>query len=829
MEAQPVPRTIEFTPSGQRITVDFGRLRNAVIEFLELYADEPLVGPDFISLIGESDGETRFAQLLTAAKCGGDPDSFLASVLSQLAAADGESPIRVDVNGVVLPYHLVLAVLEKVIPGDELFNIKKVRRLEKLTNTKIPDAEREALQRVLDLYPVRLSSHVIRQMRLSPNVAYQYMPFADELDPEGLSHTWVGQFHRGVIEQMYRNRVIFVLNMSCPVYCRFCFRKHKECRTQKAPTQKHVDLGVAYIRECPEIKEIVLTGGDPFMNRPTLTRAVDRLGNIPHVQVLRLATRSLSYHPSLFTARDGFWLDYLTRKQLELQQKGKRIEVATHFIHPDEISVQSLDAISELTGNGVPVYVQTPILGGCNDSGEVMADLFAKLRSAGAEMHYIFMPCSPIQGNARYTSQLSRGFEVASYLRAHLSDRALPHLVTATSIGKIDWGTNGWVVEKDRKDPRWVWMRTPYTLEFFASFAPILDLSHVARENSGGTLDAMFMAETGDSRWMLEPSEEQALSRAYLERSRFPAAEARDALVDLQTRARELQPPLSIVATGSDTMSRPHETRVELDCDATDQEVTANLASIAEDRRVSDVVLYSRRDPLHSPHRVGSLIERLAELPHVTAVRLRSQSLVGEPEAISDGMIKRLTSWNRLSVVRPLRLEVETMLLHPSELEASHARVVRSLRRRGITVYNITPLLAFINDSEDEMASLCAECRRLGIEMHHVVVAGAPIQDAWSRRYPIHVSQIVDISSHLRRTASGRELPRFVVRTELGEVDLGLTAEVLSTNKNGRTLLRLLAFDLEYYRSLQRDFTPPKGTKFDTDGHPIVAVCGLVA
>ena len=172
---------------------------------------------------------------------------------------------------------------------------------------------------------------------------------------------------------------------------------------------------------------------------------------------------------------------------------------------------------------------------------------------------------------------------------------------------------------------------------------------------------------------------------------------------------------------------------------------------------------------------------------------------------------------------------MEIQLLHSSELDPRHARLVRSLARRGVTVYNVTPLLAGINDGEDEVANLTARCRRLGIEMHHVVVAGSPVQEGWSRRHPIHVSQVVDISSHLRRTASGRELPRYVVRTELGEVDLGLTATVLSSDKKGRSRLKLLAYDHDYYRSLQPDFTPPEGTKFDAAGHPIVSVCGLVA
>jgi len=69
MESPTVPRAIEFTPSRQRVTVDFGRLRDTIIEFLEFYANEPLVAPDFKSLIREGDGETRFAQLLGATSC----------------------------------------------------------------------------------------------------------------------------------------------------------------------------------------------------------------------------------------------------------------------------------------------------------------------------------------------------------------------------------------------------------------------------------------------------------------------------------------------------------------------------------------------------------------------------------------------------------------------------------------------------------------------------------------------------------------------------------------------------------------------------------------
>ncbi len=828
METQNATLLFEEGLPRSPVEIDPTEIESRVIEFLELYADEPLVDASFKTIVGEGDGESRFARLLGATRYGGNPRGFFSDTLAQLKRPGGGEPTRVIIGGVELPTQLVLAILEVLIPGDEIFNVKTVRRLERLTNTKVPDREREKIQTVLDLYPVRLSSHIIRQMRLSPNVAYQYMPFAGELDEQGLDHTWVGQFHRGVIEQMYRNRVIFVLNMSCPVYCRFCFRKHKECRTQKAPTQKHVDLGVTYIKECPEIKEIVLTGGDPFVNRPTLTRAIDRLGSIAHVETLRLATRSLSFHPALFFANDGFWLNYLTRKQIEFRQKGKRIEVATHFIHPDEVSVQSLEAISELVSSGVPVYVQTPLLGGCNESGEVMSELFAALRGAGAEMHYIFMPCSPIHGNARYVVPLSKGIEAAAFLRGHLSDRAIPHLCTATAIGKIDWGTNGWVVGQDDDDPRYLWLRTPYTLDYIESFAPILDLSNVARVKNEGTLDARMMVEAGDREDLVGPCNVQGLGRRRVEPPRLSEDEATRRLADLQLARADSRPHRSIVSTGSKLLHRPHMTRVELDCETPDDELTKSLRLLSGDRRITDVVLFSSRDPLQSLHRVGYLIEELRAISHVNAVRIRSQELASGSFVLSEGKLKKLGSWNRLTVVRPLRLEVEIQLLHSSELGGEHEHVSRSLLRRGITMYNSTPLLSSINDDPEEIARLTGGCRRIGIEFHHLDVAGSPIQLDWNQSRPLQIGRIFEIADHLRLAGSGRELPKFIVHTALGEVDFGLTGEILAGDEEkGSLRVRLLPYDGDYYRSMNPRFRFPKGTEIDEDGHPIVEVGGL--
>jgi lysine 2,3-aminomutase len=209
---------------------------------------------------------------------------------------------------------MLMAILEVVLPGNKFVSIKKTEQLEKLTNIRIPEADRADMQTVLDTYPVRLSMHTIRQMRVSGNVAYQYLPFVEELDDTGHTNTWIGQFHQGLLEQMYQNRVIFLLNMSCPVYCRFCFRKHKESRNETNPTP--ADVESARSRMWP----LAIHQGNRDYRRGSLHepgqhgRAIDGLMEIDHVQTLRLATRSIAYYPHLFLSDDAACWVFETQK-----------------------------------------------------------------------------------------------------------------------------------------------------------------------------------------------------------------------------------------------------------------------------------------------------------------------------------------------------------------------------------------------------------------------------------------------------------------------------------------------------------------------------------
>ena len=419
--------SIVYENSGEENQIPLSDLVTALTGFLDHFAEKSLVGETFYAIVRTGDGQTKFSRLLDACGYRDNPRGFFAELLVLLGNADGTA--RISINGIELPPLLLMALLEIVLPGNKFISIKTTGQLEKVANIKVPEADRADMQMVIDTYPVRLSMHTIRQMRVSGDVAYQYLPFTQELDDAGHTNTWIGQFHQGLLEQMYQNRVIFLLNMSCPVYCRFCFRKHKDSRNETNPTPADVKKAVAHVENSPAVKEIVITGGDPFMNRANMACAIDGLMEIEHVQTLRLATRAIAYYPHLFLSGDAELLGYLKRKNLELQQRGKRMEVATHFIHPDEISPQSLMIISDLVQSGITVFVQTPFLNDCNDEGPELVRLFSLLRGAGAELHYIYIPCSPIHGNSVYWTPISKGLAVGSYLRAHLSDRVIPRII----------------------------------------------------------------------------------------------------------------------------------------------------------------------------------------------------------------------------------------------------------------------------------------------------------------------------------------------------------------------------------------------------------------
>ncbi|MGD2186340.1 MAG: lysine 2,3-aminomutase, partial [Desulfobacterales bacterium] len=336
----------------------------------------------------------------------------------------------------------------------------------------------------------------------------------------------------------------------------------------------------------------------------------------------------------------------------------------------------------------------------------------------------------------------------------------------------------------------------------------------VVRVNPEGTIDARFMAQIGDDSLFIG-SRKAAPSKAD--------ETDQQALQTMQAQTQKDQRiGCSIVSTASETLFRSHETRVEIDATANQKD----LEYIHQDNRITDVVISSKTDAIENLYRIGRLINHIREIHHVNAVRLRSFNFNYKPMVYTRAVIDRLGELNRLAVVNPLRLEIETQFLHSSEIEQIHADLIKALHNKGVTVYNNTPLLANINDYAEEIHRLAYGCRKIGLEFHHLYVAGLPLQKEWSQHHPVDISAVIDIASRVRRNGSGREIPRYIILTELGEVDFGLTSKL--SEKNGRMSLKLLPYTLAYFKNMDPAYDWPPQVKVDTDGNPVLPVAGLV-
>jgi lysine 2,3-aminomutase len=255
-------------------------------------------------------------------------------------------------------------------------------------------------------------------------IARQFVPSEEELvttpeeraDPIGdAAHSPVpGIVHR------HKDRVLFKLVHTCPVYCRFCFRREMvgpDGATALLPDD--FAGAIAYIAEHKEIWEVILTGGDPFVLSPRrLSEVSGRLASIPHVKVLRWHTRVPIADPQAVT-------DALVAALLV---PGATTVVAVHVNHPRELSVEARAAIARLVDAGIPVLSQSVLLHGVNDDVDTLAALMRNLIECRVKPYYLHHP-DLAPGTSHFRVPIENGLALMRMLRARLSGIAVPQYV----------------------------------------------------------------------------------------------------------------------------------------------------------------------------------------------------------------------------------------------------------------------------------------------------------------------------------------------------------------------------------------------------------------
>lgn len=257
----------------------------------------------------------------------------------------------------------------------------------------------------------------------------QVVPRLAELaDPLGLADPLDEVAHSPVknVVRVYRDRIAFCVNNECALYCRYCLRKRMVGEPEWAMKQRELEAALGWIRATPEIRDVLLTGGDP------LVFADDKLGwllgelrAIPHVELIRLGTRLPVTLP--FRVTDAL---------CALLERHHPIWVNTHFNHPKELSAEAVEAVDKLTRAGCPVGNQSVLLAGINDDLATMQRLCEGLVRMRVRPYYCYQ-AQLLEGTAHFRVPIERGIELFRALRGRTSGFAIPLYVLDTPYGKV--------------------------------------------------------------------------------------------------------------------------------------------------------------------------------------------------------------------------------------------------------------------------------------------------------------------------------------------------------------------------------------------------------
>ena len=255
-------------------------------------------------------------------------------------------------------------------------------------------------------------------------IARQFVPTADELHvrPEELPDPIGDVTHEPVpgIVHRYPDRVLLKAVAVCPVYCRFCFRREMVGPEKQGNlSQAELDGALAYIRSRPEIREVIITGGDPFMLSARRAEALTRaLEDIPHVRVIRWHTRMPVADPSRIS--DEF--------VSAIRSAAKAVYVAVHCNHARELTADARTALARMTDAGIVLLSQTVLLKGVNDDIDTLAELMCALVEARVRPYYLHH-ADLAPGTSHFRTTVAEGQALVRQLRDRVSGLAQPHYV----------------------------------------------------------------------------------------------------------------------------------------------------------------------------------------------------------------------------------------------------------------------------------------------------------------------------------------------------------------------------------------------------------------
>lgn len=237
---------------------------------------------------------------------------------------------------------------------------------------------------------------------------------ADLLDPlhEDTDSPVPGLTHR------YPDRVLLLITDQCSMYCRHCTRRRFAGQTDDCMPMERIEKAIEYIKNTPQVRDVLLSGGDALLvEDETLEYIIRRLREIPHVEIIRIGSRT----PVVLPQR-------ITPALVDMLKKYHPVWLNTHFNHVNEITEEAADACTLMANAGIPLGNQSVLLRGVNDCVHVMKDLVNELVKIRVRPYYIYI-CDLSVGLEHFRTPVSKGIEIIEGLRGHTSGYCVPTFV----------------------------------------------------------------------------------------------------------------------------------------------------------------------------------------------------------------------------------------------------------------------------------------------------------------------------------------------------------------------------------------------------------------
>jgi lysine 2,3-aminomutase len=252
------------------------------------------------------------------------------------------------------------------------------------------------------------------RIRAVPTLAETHISPEDMLDPlhEDVDSPAPGLTHR------YPDRVLLLVTDQCSMYCRHCTRRRLAGETDRPRSQEEIDQAIAYIRETPGVRDVLLSGGDPFtLSTDRLEYTIARLSEIPHVEIIRYGTAT----PVVCPQR-------ITDELVNMLKKYQPVWINVHYNHPKELTPRSRQALAKLADAGFVLGNQSVLMRGVNDCAYIIKELCQRLVENRVRPYRLYQ-CDLSQGISHFRTPVSKGIEIIEHLIGHTTGFAVPDFI----------------------------------------------------------------------------------------------------------------------------------------------------------------------------------------------------------------------------------------------------------------------------------------------------------------------------------------------------------------------------------------------------------------